>query len=80
MIKDRGFRCPSEHLALTWDDVDWENDRMTVHAPKTKRYEGKESRLIPIFSELRPYLEAVFNERETELGRPPSSGDHVISR
>jgi len=75
-----GLRCPSEHLALTWDDVDWEHDRMTIHAPKTKRYAGKESRVIPIFRELRPFLEAVFNEKEAELGRPPSSGDHVITR
>jgi len=75
-----GLRCPSEHLALAWEDVDWEHDRMTIHSPKTKRYEGKESRVIPIFRELRPYLEAVFNEKEVELGRPPSSGDHVITR
>jgi integrase len=75
-----GLRCPSEHLALTWDDVDWEHDRMTVHSPKTKRYEGKESRVIPIFPELRPYLEAEFNEKESQLGRPPSPSDHVITR
>ena len=25
-----GLRCPSEVLALTWDDVDWEHGRITV--------------------------------------------------
>jgi integrase len=75
-----GLRCPSEHLALTWDDIDWEHGRMTIHAPKTKRYAGKESRVIPIFPEMRPYLEAVFNEAEAQIGRPPSPSDHVITR
>ncbi len=75
-----GLRCPSEHLALTWDDVDWEHDRTTIHAPKTKRCEGKESRVIPISPELRPYLEALFNEKESERGRPPSPSEHVITR
>ncbi len=74
-----GRRCPSEHLALAWEDVDWEHDRMTIHSPKTKRYEGKESRGIPIFPELRTFLEAVFNEREAALGRPPSATDRVIT-
>ena len=74
-----GLRNPSETLLGTWEDVNWERDRMTVHSPKTKRYEGKESRVIPIFPELRPYLEAVFNEKEAELGRPPSPADHIIT-
>ncbi len=52
-----GLRCPSEHLALRWEDVDWERERMTVHSPKTEHHQGKESRVIPIFPELRPYLE-----------------------
>jgi len=55
-----GLRCPSEHLALRLIDIDWERDRLTVHSPKTKKYEGKESRVVPIFPELKPYLEAVW--------------------
>ena len=38
-----GLRCPSEHLALTWADVDWERNRMTVHSSKTARHAGHES-------------------------------------
>jgi len=57
-----GLRCPSEHLGLRWADIDWEHDRMTVASPKTERHAGKESRVVPIFPELRPYLDAVFAE------------------
>ena len=30
-----GLRCPSEHLALTWPDVDWARGRFLVKSPKT---------------------------------------------
>jgi len=55
-----GLRCPSEHLGLRWGDIDWERDRMTVQSPKTAHHEGGDSRLIPIFPEMRPYLEQVW--------------------
>lgn len=32
-----GLRCPSEHLALTWADVDWEHDRFLVRSSKKER-------------------------------------------
>lgn len=72
------LRCPSETSAMTWDDVDWDNSKVTVHSPKTEQYEGKESRVMPLFPELRPFLEAAFNEAESRLGRPPSATDHVL--
>jgi integrase len=53
-----GLRCPSEHSALRWADVDFAKGRMTVRSPKTEHHEGKESRVVPIFPELRPFLEA----------------------
>ena len=59
-----GLRCPSEHLSLTWGDIDWEDNRMTVHSPKTEHHEGKESRVVPLFPELRPYLADVFDLAE----------------
>lgn len=55
-----GLRCPSEHLALKWEDIDWANDRMTIHSPKTEHHEGKAFRVMPIFPELRPYLLMAF--------------------
>ncbi|RIK79379.1 MAG: integrase [Planctomycetota bacterium] len=61
MSRYGGLRCPSEHLALAWADVDWERNRITVRSPKTARHAGHESRIVPLFPELRPYLEAVFD-------------------
>lgn len=52
-----GLRCPSEHLALRWSDIDWAAGRMTVPSPKTEHHAGGESRVVPIFPELLPYLE-----------------------
>lgn len=68
-----GLRCPSEHLALTWSDVDWAKNRIRVPSPKTEHHEGKESREIPIFPELRPHLMQVFEEAE-------AGTVHVITR
>ena len=59
-----GLRCPSEHLALTWADIDWEHSRMTVHATKTEHCEGDGMRICPIFPELLPYLRDAFEEAE----------------
>ncbi len=59
-----GLRCPSEHLALRWGDVDWAANRITIHSPKTEHHDGKECRIIPLFPELRPYLEQAFDEAD----------------
>ncbi len=53
-----GLRCPSEHLALKWSDIDWAENRMTVRSPKTEHIQGHEWRTVPIFRELRAHLEA----------------------
>lgn len=57
-----GLRCPSEHLGLTWRDIDWEHGRMLVRSPKTEHHVGHESRLVPLFPELVPYLREVFEQ------------------
>jgi len=59
-----GLRCPSEHLSLRWSDVDWERGRIRVRSPKTEHHPGHESRLIPLFPELRPYLEETWEQAE----------------
>lgn len=51
-----GCRVPSEPLALKWSDVDWQKGVITLDAPKTG------TRQFPIFRELRPYLEAQWDE------------------
>lgn len=53
-----GLRIPSEIQNLKWSDIDWENDRFTVRATKVEHHAGHETRVVPIFPELRPYLEA----------------------
>ncbi len=58
------LRCPSEHLALRLDAVDWDAQRIRVPSRKTEHHEGKEDREIPIFPELRPYLEEVWHKAE----------------
>jgi integrase len=68
-----GLRCPSEHLALGWSDVDWERGRFRVTSPKTERHEGKGDRWVPIFPELRPHLEEAFEQA-------PEGAAHVITR
>jgi integrase len=59
-----GLRCPSEHLSLTWDDINWEKGRMLVRSPKTAHHAGHDSRLVPLFPELLPYLQEVFDQAE----------------
>jgi integrase len=62
-----GLRCPSEHLALRWQDVDWERNRFRVDSPKTGE------RWVPIFPELRPHLEECFELAE-------EGAVHVVTR
>jgi len=57
-----GLRCPSEILTLTWGNVNWEKSRMLIHSPKTEHIAGHESRLVPIFPELLPYLQDAFEQ------------------
>lgn len=59
-----GLRCPSEHLALRWGDIDWENNRMLVRSSKTERHTGKATRLVPLFPEIKPFLERAYHEAE----------------
>ena len=59
-----GLRCPSEYLHLRWGDIDWDRGRMAVKSPKTEHHAGGESRIVPLFPELRPYLEECFDLAE----------------
>lgn len=68
-----GLRCPSEHLALKWSDVDWNAGKITVRAAKTEHHPNRGIRIAPIFVELRPYLLAVHEQRDTE-------NEYVITR
>ena len=68
-----GLRCPSEHLALRWRDVDWERGRVRVTSPKTEHHPEGASREIPLFPELRNPLEELWHTA-------PPGKMHVVSR
>jgi integrase len=57
-----GLRIPSEALALRWQDIDWGRGRFIVTSSKTEHHEGKGTRVVPIFPELLPHLQAAFEE------------------
>lgn len=59
-----GLRVPSEPSLLKWGDINWAENRFRVHSPKTEHHHGGASRVVPIFPELRPYLEERFEEAE----------------
>ena len=51
-----GLRIPSELVGLTWDDIDWDRKVMRISVPKKEHLPGQETREVPIFPEIRPYL------------------------
>ncbi|WP_172991946.1 tyrosine-type recombinase/integrase [Lacipirellula parvula] len=51
-----GLRVPSEVVMLEWSHINWEGKKILVHSPKTQRYEGHETREIPLFPELAKVL------------------------
>lgn len=59
-----GLRVPSEPLSLKWSDIDWEKSRLKVTSPKTEHHQGRSFRWVPIFPELKPHLEAVWEQAE----------------
>lgn len=73
LVRFGGLRCPSEVVALQWDDVLWDSDRFIVRSKKTKRHEGKKNRIVPIFPELAVHLREAF-----EQAKPGAV--HVITR
>lgn len=68
-----GLRTPSELLELHWGDIDWERSRMTVRSPKTEHHDGRGMRIVPLFPELRPYLDAVYFS-------PNAEAEFVVTR
>ncbi|WP_391540600.1 tyrosine-type recombinase/integrase [Lignipirellula cremea] len=67
------LRCPSEHLSLTWADVDWERERITIRARKTEHHRSGGVRQIPLFPELKPHLEDAWQLAE-------EGQEHIIVR
>ena len=59
-----GIRVPSELLPLKWADINWADNSIVIHSPKTEHHDGGASRTIPLFTELRPYLLEAFEAAE----------------
>ena len=60
-----GLRIPSELEELTWERIDWEHNRFTVIVKKKEHIDGHGTRVVPIFPEIRPYLEKAWSEAPT---------------
>ncbi len=59
-----GLRINTEPPELRWSEIDFAKSIMRVRSPKTEHIEGHECRIMPIFPELRPYLEDVYKLAE----------------
>lgn len=59
-----GLRLPSEALALRWSDVHWDENKIRVRVPKLEHMADKAVREIPIFADLRPWLETAYEQAE----------------
>jgi len=78
MSRFGGLRVPSEPCSMKWRDIDWSGNRMTVHSPKTEHHVGKATRLVPIFSELRPYLDEVFAAASKQFEQTVNLDDWIL--
>ena len=67
-----GLRCPSEVLSLQWSGFDWDGKRFRVDSPKTEHHPNGGFRIVPMFFELRPFLD----EARKQAGR---GAKYVIS-
>ena len=68
------LRIPSEVQDLKWDDINWTEDCLHVHAVKTEHHEDGGDRIVPLFLELRKELNALWDA----LGDQPA--EHVLPK
>ncbi len=57
-----GLRVPSEPFSLRWEDIHWAAGRLLVTSSKTAHLAGRGYRAVPLFPELRPYLEQAWQQ------------------
>ncbi len=70
-----GLRTPSETVRIRWEDIDFPNLRLRIHASKTEHHKGGGIRYCPIFPVLLPYLEDLW---KSVKDRQPKPTDAVI--
>ena len=65
------LRIPSEIVGLKWNDIDWEKNKILIRSPKTEHHETGDSRMVPLFAELKALLDtAYFSDSESEYILP----------
>ena len=67
LARFQGLRVPCETRALRWQDVDFTNRLITITSVKTKRYEGKDKRVMPIFAPTLAILQELRSQRPTQV-------------
>ena len=67
-----GIRMPSELIPLKWCDINWERGTILITSPKTEHHKGGQSRLIPLFPELREILLEAFEQA-------PEGAEYVLA-
>ena len=80
LMRYGGMRCPSEVLLLRWSDVDFTGEMgffdgiktpaIKFRSVKTEHHKGGASRTIPMFRELRPHLEELWEMLPEGENRP----------
>ena len=68
-----GIRMPSELLEIRWDDIDRESEKILIRSPKQINHEHRRERLIPLWPEIRKYLDIAWDEAD-------AGQIHVIDR
>jgi hypothetical protein len=68
-----GEIAAGKSFSLRWADIDWQRSRIRVRSPKTEHHQGGDSRMIPLFPELLPYLRDA-----AEVA--PEGAEYVITR
>jgi integrase len=58
------LRTPTEPLALTWRDVDFEHGRFIIRSSKTEHHADGGVRIVPMFPELVEHFQRVFDLAE----------------
>jgi hypothetical protein len=61
-----GLRTPSETHLLKWEHVSWSENAIMIPVKKLEHLPDKAWRRIPIFGELRPYLEEAFHDPQAD--------------
>ena len=52
----------SEALLLKWGDILWDEEKIVISSTKTERFAGHEQRIVPLWPDLRPYLNDLYDQ------------------